>query len=284
MGWAPRLQGAGGTGRCRDLLQQRAVQPHGCTGWWVDCSRPALQPVRARARLPLNPPPPPPVPPSPPSCRRARYGFSQAPRPGCCRICGERGHWARDCERNPEVQQARERVVEPLPRLIAAAQRPGTPTALPGGASLVRALAGCLEAAAAGAPPAADYRAALCGEVQHYGSTLFSAGWGCGYNNMQMLASHLLAARPVSGAAGGTRAGGGGGGGGRSCAARRRRQPSTPGAQADALHVLRDGSATGSHPRSAHPPVKPWPAGGARGAVRRRRLCAGYPRPAGLAG
>lgn len=76
-------------------------------------------------------------------------------------------------------------MVEPMPPLIAATQRCASPTSLPGGASLVRQLAGCLEAAAAAAPASAEYRAALCGEVAHFASTLYSSGWGCGYNNMQ---------------------------------------------------------------------------------------------------
>lgn len=35
----------------------------------------------------------------PAPARRAKYGFEAGPRPGCCRICGQEGHWARDCEK-----------------------------------------------------------------------------------------------------------------------------------------------------------------------------------------
>lgn len=148
--------------------------------------------------------------------------------------------------RNPDVLEARRRVVDPQPGLITASQQRAAPTALPatGPDSLLARLRACLEAAA----PARghDYRAALCGPLQHYGATLYSSGWGCvgwwkredtgvpplagaccftsgswerrlaspqrshgaccaaplppsrcGYNNIQMLASSLLASRPV---------------------------------------------------------------------------------------
>ena len=103
---------------------------------------------------------------------------------------------ARECPDNPEVQAAAARVLDPpTPAAIVASQQRVHPTTLAGG--LVQLLAGCLEAAPRGSSPG-TYAAALCGPVQHFGATLFSAGWGCGYNNMQMLAAHLLAAQPVS--------------------------------------------------------------------------------------
>ena len=138
---------------------------------------------------------------------RARYGYSTQARPGCCRLCGQEGHWVRDCPRNPDKQEAARRVVNPQPQLIAAAQQRAAFTPLPapsnGGSasgSLVQLLAACLERQQL--PGSVCYQAGLCGAVQHFGATLFSSGWGCGYNNMQALASHLLAARPVRGQAG----------------------------------------------------------------------------------
>ena len=138
---------------------------------------------------------------------RARYGYSTQARPGCCRLCGQEGHWVRDCPRNPDKQEAARRVVNPQPQLIAAAQQRAAFTPLPapsnGGSasgSLVQLLAACLERQHL--PASVCYQAGLCGAVQHFGATLFSSGWGCGYNNMQALASHLLAARPVRGQAG----------------------------------------------------------------------------------
>lgn len=102
---------------------------------------------------------------------------------------------ARECPNNPEAQAAAARVLDPpTPAAIIASQQRTHPTALAG--SLVQLLAGCLEAAPRSSGPA-SYSAVLCGPVQHYSASLYSAGWGCGYNNMQMMASHLLAARPV---------------------------------------------------------------------------------------
>ena len=117
----------------------------------------------------------------------------------------------RDCPRNPDKQEAARRVVNPQPQLIAASQKRAAFTPLPapaggggggesssssGGGNLVQLLAGCLERQQL--PASQCYQAGLCGAVQHFGSTLFSSGWGCGYNNIQALASHLLAVRPVS--------------------------------------------------------------------------------------
>lgn len=102
---------------------------------------------------------------------------------------------ARECPNNPEAQAAAARVLDPpTPAAIIASQQRAHPTALAG--SLVQLLAGCLEAAPRSSGPA-SYSAVLCGPVQHYSASLYSAGWGCGYNNMQMMAAHLLAARPV---------------------------------------------------------------------------------------
>lgn len=76
------------------------------------------------------------------------------------------------------MQEARQRVLpDPQPPLIAAAQQRARPTAVPGGpAGMLQALAACLEAQQL--PKQQEYRAALCGPVQHFGSTLFSSGWG----------------------------------------------------------------------------------------------------------
>jgi hypothetical protein len=148
---------------------------------------------------------------------RARYGYSTQARPGCCRLCGREGHWVRDCPRNPDKQEAARRVFNPQAQLIAASQQRAAFTPLPapsngggGGdsSSLVQLLAACLERQQL--PASVCYQAGLCGAVQHFGATLFSSGWGCGYNNMQALASHLLAARPVRGQAG-VQSGGGNG-------------------------------------------------------------------------
>lgn len=73
------------------------------------------------------------------------------------------------------MQEAQRRVVDPEPALIAAAQQPARPTPMPGDAPLLRLLAACLEAQAL--PAACEYRAALCGPVQHFGATLYSSGW-----------------------------------------------------------------------------------------------------------
>jgi hypothetical protein len=123
---------------------------------------------------------------------RARYGFTAPQRAGCCRLCGREGHWAADCERNPDRRAAAERVLDPpLPPRIRATQQRAEATPMRGDASLVQLVAASLEQQHA--PPSHEYVAALCGEVEHYGASLYTSGWGCGWNNMQMLASHLLA-------------------------------------------------------------------------------------------
>ncbi|KAI3426091.1 hypothetical protein D9Q98_008059 [Chlorella vulgaris] len=129
---------------------------------------------------------------------RSRYGFAEQPvREGCCRLCGQQGHWASDCERNPDKQAAAARVLPtPLPRSIMASQQRAHSTQLRNGASLEQLLAACLEQQQL--PASVSYQARLCGTVQHFGASHYSAGWGCGWNNIQMLASHLLEARPAA--------------------------------------------------------------------------------------
>jgi hypothetical protein len=113
-------------------------------------------------------------------------------------LCGQQGHWASDCERNPDKQAAAARVLPtPLPRSIMASQQRAHSTQLRNGASLEQLLAACLEQQQL--PASVSYQARLCGTVQHFGASHYSAGWGCGWNNIQMLASHLLEARPVCG-------------------------------------------------------------------------------------
>eukprot|EP00887_Chlorella_sp_A99_P007524 scaffold2.g7524.t1 len=122
---------------------------------------------------------------------RARYGFSEAPsRPGACRLCGEEGHWVRECPRNPDVAVAKARViVAPTPAKVAASQQP---TEAPPAGDLVGALVNALGAQAL--PPACKgFEAAVCAPgVVHYGASPFDAGWGCGYRNIQMQAAHLM--------------------------------------------------------------------------------------------
>lgn len=130
---------------------------------------------------------------------KARYGFAVPQRSGCCRLCGRDGHWAADCEQNPDRKAAAQRVLDPpLPPRIVATQQQGEATRMRGTAGLVQLLAAALEGQQA--PPSQEYAAALCGDVQHFGASHFTSGWGCGWNNMQMLASHLLATRAVRGA------------------------------------------------------------------------------------
>jgi hypothetical protein len=90
----------------------------------------------------------------------------------------------------------------------AAAQRPDPQwPGPPGGAgwALVHRLAAALAAEwRAGPPPPPGARAAaalLCGPVAPFGGRPGDAGWGCGYRNIQVVASHLLAASPNAAAA-----------------------------------------------------------------------------------
>lgn len=76
------------------------------------------------------------------------------------------------------MQEAKRRVLpDPQPDLIAASQKRASPTAVAcGAAGMVQALAACLRGQQL--PRQQEYRAALCGPVQHFGATLFCSGWG----------------------------------------------------------------------------------------------------------
>jgi hypothetical protein len=76
--------------------------------------------------------------------------------------------------------------------------------------SLIELIAFCLRQgcepgadgkAAGGGACSTSYRAFLCGPVEHFSVQSHDSGWGCGWRNMQMLISHVLATRPVRGAA-----------------------------------------------------------------------------------
>lgn len=136
---------------------------------------------------------------------RAKYGFTAPSRPGTCFICSKPGHWARDCPQNPDHQEAQARVVPVDSQAILDASKrepqdaantySGTESAHPSLPSLMQLLEGCLKDQTC--PKSKQYTALLSGPVHHFASVRHDAGWGCGYRNIQMQTSHLLAARKV---------------------------------------------------------------------------------------
>ena len=110
---------------------------------------------------------------------RARYGWAERPnRPGFCRVCGEPGHWVRECQKNPEVQAAKQRIIpDPLTaeKVLAAQQAVARPPSPPGG--LIARLAAVLSQQSI--PANTQYRALLCApHVRHFGAGAMDAGWG----------------------------------------------------------------------------------------------------------
>lgn len=132
---------------------------------------------------------------------RAKYGFVPKQRPGSCFTCGQAGHWTPDCPKNPTNVVAKARIIsKPSAEAVAAAQRPDPQYQRPAcdPATLLRLLG---EGAVKQRLPREFSRCTtiLSGPVVHFGGQRADAGWGCGYRNIQMQASHFLAAAQTSG-------------------------------------------------------------------------------------
>ncbi|KAI8467703.1 MAG: peptidase family C78-domain-containing protein [Monoraphidium minutum] len=118
------------------------------------------------------------------------YGFSDKPaaRPGACFACGLPGHWASDCPDNPNRISAAPRLPTD-PAQLAARQHREPSAAV--GADVVPLLRAALISELR-----AHTSAYLCGYAAHLSRAPMDSGWGCGYRNLQMLSSFLLARRP----------------------------------------------------------------------------------------
>ncbi|CAL8463782.1 g3316 [Coccomyxa elongata] len=105
--------------------------------------------------------------------------------PGKCRRCGKEGHWDEECPHNPHRAEALSRVVNPPTFAnICAMQRPASFLQVKTGLIPLLKQALCSQGG--------SFRAALSGPVHHFHAASQDSGWGCGWNNIQMLASHLL--------------------------------------------------------------------------------------------
>ena len=132
---------------------------------------------------------------------RAQYGFGGPQRPGLCFLCKQPGHWSPECPQNPINITAKARVIENVTAgAAAAAQQPEPqflkPSMDPEG--LIRKLAACCVQQKV----ASEYSRCttlLSGPVLHCGGQKSDAGWGCGYRNIQMQISHLMARQPAAG-------------------------------------------------------------------------------------
>lgn len=118
-----------------------------------------------------------------------RYGFIPAPRQGRCFTCGKEGHWSGDNECPSKSRPHSLSTVSPRV-LIASQQRDRQyQRVIDECRPLIPLLAKTLsEQKACGK----GYEAYLCGPVCLLAGESHDRGWGCGYRNIQMLASHLL--------------------------------------------------------------------------------------------
>jgi len=132
---------------------------------------------------------------------RATYSFAiRGGGTGTCYICGEAGHWVRDCPKNPDYIVAQARVLpQPTAAAVAAVQLPDPQFQRPpfDPEAMLRLLGQCTTKQSL---PKEFYKCTtlLCGTVVHFGGQRIDSGWGCGYRNIQMIAAYLLATDELS--------------------------------------------------------------------------------------
>ncbi|GMH42480.1 hypothetical protein BSKO_10399 [Bryopsis sp. KO-2023] len=111
-------------------------------------------------------------------------GSGQQIRRGKCFYCKEEGHWKSECPLAHKYNDQLSEPIEPRFSTITSLQV-ADQQFIPGG-NIIGYLSHCFR------NQRYTSLTYLCGATQHFSGTFGDRGWGCGWRNAQMLASHLL--------------------------------------------------------------------------------------------